>query len=424
MVWILTFVAAATAGLRGELSATGAYHVADAASGNVLMRGADVAVYMDGAWHVGGVNLTAVGASNVSGVDRVFGPYTGTRVEWRTASSVAVVFATSLLNFADAIVFETAYPEGAARTAHANAAASGKHGVIANFPAMRTLAPKLGGALSWAGEFIAASRKRTYGLSGGPTVFYDDPRAGVKGSTVLIGAPLDHFKCTGETDRLWDGSAGAWVPGTAATVQSLPRGFTHRFTLQMGAPGGGVTSALHAWGEQLRTRFNTTRVADPTLSALSYTTDNGAQLCFCTEDCDAKLIAVRDALVARGAPTLGAVSWQGGWWKNPKIHTPLCAPWCVSSWEANATKNPMGVAALDAALGGIPLQLYAPYFCADTAYDKRNGGKYDFVDADTTIDGCGGYTFRTPSPDDAAVRRASESRRPGRAGALLRRRCE
>ena len=43
------------------------------------------------------------------------------------------------------------------------------------------------------------------------------------------------------------------------------------------------------------------------------------------------------------------------------------APWCVQSWEANATKVPMGMSAFQQALG-LPVQLYAPYFCNDTAY--------------------------------------------------------
>jgi hypothetical protein len=41
--------------------------------------------------------------------------------------------------------------------------------------------------------------------------------------------------------------------------------------------------------------YNTTRVADVTMEKLEYQTDNGAQYCFCKEDCDRKIIDVSSA---------------------------------------------------------------------------------------------------------------------------------
>lgn len=46
---------------------------------------------------------------------------------------------------------------------------------------------------------------------------------------------------------------------------------------------------------------------------------------------------------------------------------------------------------------GLPLQLYAPYFCADSPYAT----KYNFLHSDTKLPGCGGspsFNFTTPSP--------------------------
>ena len=71
-------------------------------------------------------------------------------------------------------------------------------------------------------------------------------------------------------------------------------------------------------------------------------------------------------------------SLQGGWWTNKNIHTPKCAPWCVTSWVANKTKVPMGLDRFGAELG-LPLQLYAPYFCNDTVYDIANGERPDAI---------------------------------------------
>jgi hypothetical protein len=76
------------------------------------------------------------------------------------------------------------------------------------------------------------------------------------------------------------------------------------------------------------------KVYDQTLSHLSYQTDNGAQYCFCNKDCDAALLKMRGYLKELGVP-IRLMSFQGGWWTNPNIHTPNCAPWCVTSWEPN-----------------------------------------------------------------------------------------
>lgn len=105
------------------------------------------------------------------------------------------------------------------------------------------------------------------------------------------------------------------------------------------------------------------------------------------------------ALKKDGVP-LTLLSFQGGWWRNPNLHTPRCAPWCVTSWEANTTKVPLGVAAFHERLG-LPLQLYAPYFCDDNVYDARNGGAWVFIDSDVTLPGCAGYSFRNVAPDSS-----------------------
>ena len=182
---IQSAIAAAT--LRGHFAPSsvkggGSYYVESAATGEVLMRGADIAVFMRGAWRVAGTSLHLVSTSNTSGTDPHFGSYTGTRAGWALTEapevgSSSAVFETSLRNYESGVHFETSYPLGAEGTNHSVASA---HGVIANWPAMRSLSPKLssGGTLSWAGQFITPSRSRTYGLSGGPTVFFDDPRAG------------------------------------------------------------------------------------------------------------------------------------------------------------------------------------------------------------------------------------------------------
>eukprot|EP01048_Picozoa_sp_COSAG05_P013945 COSAG05_NODE_1534_length_4616_cov_6.656409_6_plen_118_part_00 len=100
----------------------------------------------------------------------------------------------------------------------------------------------------------------------------------------------------------------------------------------------------------------------------------------------------------------------------------------MSSWAANQTKVPMGLPAFAKELG-LPLQLYAPYFCNDTVYDQANGhaegtethinpparsawnfksfpisfltGRWPFTAANEALPGCDGYAFKNVAPDAA-----------------------
>ena len=218
------------------------------------------------------------------------------------------------------------------------------------------------------------------------------PRAFKPKGAPVVGAALSHFKIASESRSSWDGSPSAWAPGVAGTLTSLPQGFVQRVALytptatvtatstvtvtapsSTGSGGGGpsspgLTAATVRWGKMMQEVHNTTRVPDLTMAKLEYQTDNGAQYCYCTEDCDQKILATKAELDAEGV-SIGSVSFQGGWWTNPELHTSACAPWCVTTWEPNKTKVPMGGPAFYKKLG-VPLQLYAPYFCMDTPYAK------------------------------------------------------
>ena len=80
------------------------------------------------------------------------------------------------------------------------------------------------------------------------------------------------------------------------------------------------------------------------------------------------------------------------------------APWCVSEWGVDGGLSnafPLSVRALHDALG-VPLQLYAPYFCNNSQYfepgAKPLGGWKAFT-SNTSLDGCGGYLFKVPAAD-------------------------
>ena len=374
---------------RCELAASGEYSCGRVA-GEKLLVGAPIAAFAEGAWHIAHTTLRPVGAATpLAGSDRI-GQFKGTRLDWMAGNSTP--FQTSVKNYVSppCVVFEYAFPDGAEGTAHAPRGQA-ESDVLTNFPAFRSIEMKH--AISWADNFINFQPKLAYGPNGGPAVWFDSP--GTE-SPVLIASPLDNFIGSSSTGVLANGDGAVWAGGMTATIESLPRGFSQSFVLYSGV---GVTASLHEWGALLQRLANSSKIADPTLTGLSYQTDNGAQYCFCNEHCDSKLIAVREYLERIEVP-VQLMSFQGGWWTNKNIHTPLCAPWCVTSWNPNASKVPMGLPAFHEKLG-LPLQLYAPYFCADTVYDIENGGKWPFVASNTSLPGCGGYSFKNVAPDHA-----------------------
>jgi hypothetical protein len=353
--------------------------------GEEIMTGKTFATFCEGKWYSASPSKTIASeplllksTTEVKGNDWQLGNYTATVLEWMAGNTV---FETRLLEYPEhdnMLVFEYAYPGGAKGTNHSIT------GLVANFPAMDRV--NLPGALSWEGEFVGAHEGRTFGFAGGPTVFYSNDT-----SKVVVAAPLQHFKPTSESDKLWSGEAAAWVPGLGGTVESVPAGFVHSFVLfakrlpptEPSQPA--ITETMYEWGKMMQARYKTRRIADITVEKLSYQTDNGAQYCFCSEGCDTKLLSMESYLKSIDVP-VAWLSFQGGWWNNKNIHTPNCAPWCVTSWDVNKTKVPMGLSKFQSALD-MPLQLYAPYFCADTIYARANGGKWDFIASDTSLPG-------------------------------------
>jgi hypothetical protein len=240
--------------------------------GEEIMSGKTFATRLDGKWwsatpskKVASEMLLLKGTKQIQGTDSQLGSYTATVLEWIAGSTA---FETRLLTYKEhenLLVFEYAYPNGANGTNHSIT------GLVANFPAMESVA--LPGALSWQGEFVGAHEGRTFGYAGGPTVFYSNDT-----SKVVIGAPLQHFKSTSESDSLWSGEPAGWVPGLGGTVESLPFDFVHSFVLYAKRPPTAepaqpaITETLSEWGQLMQSRYKTRRIADITLEKLSYQT--------------------------------------------------------------------------------------------------------------------------------------------------------
>lgn len=358
-------------------------------------------VHVDGHFWTASLNATAAWREgtrplllqsvnrNTTGTHPRLGPYNGVEMKWR-AQSVPVVTWVRLYSQQPAlVVFGVGFPEGANGTRVGRGADAG---VATLWPAVRAF-PGRSRVLSWRGEFVEATigRAPTTGAAGGPAVFYGDATAGA-----VVGSAFNEFKTSSAAAALPGRNAPehAWLPGVAGSVASLPPGFEQQVALVVPADGSGVTGAVAAWGSAVQRVHRTEAPArDRTVTQLEIQTDNGAQLCFCTEGCDDKLLATKRGLDELGL-SAGTLSFQGGWWSNPNLHTPHCAPWCVSTWEPNRTK---GYAPGLAQRVGLPFQLYAPYLCMDTPY----GAKFPLIASDPTLPGCHGFDFKVAAPAHA-----------------------
>ena len=357
----------------------------------LLFNGQRVAVYLDSQWFAAPsksgenlANLELQKTTQIDGSDKL-GSWNGTQMTW---SAGKTPFVTSVKNYArgNLVVFSYSFPEGA------TGMASNHSGVSTNFPALSLDPAQVwsGAAkvLSWQGSFVTAHRDRTFGSASGPYVFYDSHD--VSAGRVVVASPLDHFMVTSQAESLFDGKSATWVPGVSGTVESVPAGFQQSFLLFQGQ---GVTQTIYDWGLLLQKLYETTRLYDVTLDKIGYQTDNGAMYCFCPRDCDNVLLNVKKYLDGIGVP-LGYLSFQGDWW-----HGSGGAPWCVSEWITN-NRYPMPLADFHSKLG-IPLQLYAPYFCNDTKYARDNGGNFTMVTSDTSLPGCKDFLFKDPAPEES-----------------------
>lgn len=301
--------------------------------------------------------------------------------------------------------FAYAFPGGLAGTAH-NASASGGGGAsystISNFPAFGGPSGPLPHVLTWSGSFAQPSNdiKDALGMTGGPVVFYG---ADVSGAAAVL-SPLDRFLTASLADDMGGGlgrcasapgGAGCFAAGVSATVTAVPPGFAQSWVLAAG--GAGVQATVAGWGAALRAYYGdtATKLADVSLTRLSYQTDNGAQLCFgCPgQVLDKCMIEEKQYLDSIGVgQKLGMLSFQNAWWRSGGES----APWCVGEWTPVPAKVPGGIKAMQEALG-LPLQLYAPYFCATSAYPSN----FTMVRSDTSLPGCSSFDFFDPAPSDS-----------------------
>jgi hypothetical protein len=211
----------------------------------------------------------------------------------------------------------------------------------------------------------------------------------------------------------------------------------------MHAGSGGVTATVGEWGTILQRvhavydSHPTTKLSDITLTNIGYQTDNGAYYVFCTRcpgcdgNCSRALINTVMHLREQGVP-MGYVSYQGAGvstmsrsdssreahnYRRPSEDATRegvssddhNAPWCVNTWSADLPSGhgsyPLSVKELRDGLG-VPLQLYAPYFCPGSEYfngtaPAGRAKPWTPVNSSLDLDGCSFYGFQDVSPGES-----------------------
>lgn len=124
---------------------------------------------------------------------------------------------------------------------------------------------------------------------------------------------------------------------------------------------------------------------------------SGAFYCFCKDkNCSKTLIDVVDYLHSENIP-MGYLSFQGAGASSGRGQ----APWCVETWGVDGglgKQYPLDMGSLQRAIG-IPLQLYAPYFCPTSPY--FDGSNWTAVSSNSSLPGCTDYNFKDVEPSQS-----------------------
>ena len=410
-IWALTVAAIAHFGSAQQLTGILSCGVSGISStlsfdgSTWLSTPAPLRVRNRGAWVT---NLTLLATDDTQGTDGL-GVYTSTSCTYAALSAPTTPLITVSLSTYSAplaspgsflLRFTHTFPTGLSDTAHTPSTKSA-YSTISNWPSYTAGgATHLPTVLTWRDAFVAPSAawSDALGQLGGVAVLFD---GGAVGGTAVVVSPLDHFLSASLADEVGGagcapGSPTCWAAGESSYVEAVPPGHSASWVLVAGAEG--VTGAVAAWGAVMRGYYAATadKLADTSLTTLGYNTDNGAQLVFgCHEALDACLLDEKAHLDADGVP-IRWLSFQNAWWEAGAES----APWCIGSWQPAPGKVPMGVAAFQQALG-LPLQLYAPYFCTGPPSPYALGGNWSMARSNTSLPGCNGMDFYLPTPEDS-----------------------
>eukprot|EP00546_Thalassionema_frauenfeldii_P019243 CAMPEP_0178900492 /NCGR_PEP_ID=MMETSP0786-20121207/3503_1 /TAXON_ID=186022 /ORGANISM="Thalassionema frauenfeldii, Strain CCMP 1798" /LENGTH=787 /DNA_ID=CAMNT_0020571501 /DNA_START=126 /DNA_END=2490 /DNA_ORIENTATION=+ len=389
-----------------------------------MLQGSDISVFLAGKWCVANPShygddyypLIQKDRQTLRGWQNVLGSYEAVQTIWECQihenkdKTATIPVVTSLKNFDSklAVVFELEWPEGAWNTS--SSAKDGNDVSMTNFPTFlwknntndEEGIPQFLSALSWEGSFLQSVHEHSKGPAGGPTVLYN--ASSTRLDNVMILSPWNsrYFKTYTAGNHFNYRGQAAISPGTSGRITSLPNGFRQSFLL-LQAKHGGLTAGLAEWGQTMKLSRPSQgkKIDDVTLQRVGYQTDNGAMYCFCQEtNCSETLLSKMNELEDDSSP-MGYLSFQGAGASSGRGEG---APWCISTWGVDGGLNrkeyPLDMNAFQRALG-IPLQLYAPYFCPENSYFGNDNSKWKYVTSDETLPGCNGFAFQSVSADQS-----------------------
>jgi hypothetical protein len=385
------------------------YQVVDI-NGGILFSGGDIAVFVSGKWCVYEDEVSHQGIERwslvpqkrqkISGNDPLLGAFGGEQVFWtcQIEGNNEVPIATSYKNFKSsaAVIFDVEWPNGATNTTVVGSYES----ALTNYPSLQVHLPN---ALSWHGSFTQSIRSMSKGTQGGPTVFYNasDPNL----STVVVGSPWNFIwkSFSAGDNQNWRGdNAPHWSPGTSGRISRLPKGYRQSILLYQRNDGkGGITGTIDAWGQLMqKAGRGFPKLPDLTLEKIGYQTDNGAMYCFCKDtNCSRTLLEEIEYLRVEEVP-MGYLSFQGA---GASSGRGKAAPWCIETWGVDGGLDPkiypMQLDDFQKALG-LPLQLYAPYFCPSSPYFDGSS-KWESTPSDTSLPECSDFAFENVKPSQS-----------------------
>lgn len=369
-----------------------------------LFYSGDLAVFVGNQWCVPNANSTAAYSlervgdwKETRGYDETLGAFTSLTQQWKchTTASQSIRVITTVQNFDSKanVVFQVSYPDGAY-----GILTGSWTGSMAHWPSLLNSTTTLGAFLSWQGTFMNPIASPSQGSNGGPIVFYNDTDTSL--STVIVASVWNgNWKAFSSGNGMdWKGQDVLWAPGTSARIKRLPKGYQQSVILHAST---GITNAMSEWGQALQQSRPSkgTKSNDVTLDLIGYQTDNGAYYCFCNDkNCSQTLIEEMKYLKDIGIP-MGYLSFQGG---GASSGRGTAAPWCVNTWGVDgglSDRYPVSVKEMQKAIG-IPLQLYAPYFCPDSPYFNETS-KWNKVSSNTLFPSCSMFDFEDVRPEQS-----------------------
>jgi hypothetical protein len=259
--------------------------------GSPWFASAGYALHVEGAWRATANGTLALNGTTPLSGDGPFGAYTGYRATWDAPSlgpAGAGVWETSLFVYAaaGAVVFEQAFPRGAAGTALGGSWQAGAADVCTAFPLFGPARHALDTDLAYLtfdgghspprlGRWTAAGAYTASMEGGAVTAWWN-----ASGTAAVLSA-LDNV---GTQRGAFSPALGElWAQGFNGALREIPAGWRAQSLLVAGAS---VNDTFYRWGDLMLAAGNKARTGltgDPSTAYLSAWTDNGANYYYNTE---------------------------------------------------------------------------------------------------------------------------------------------